>query len=140
MTEDTTKAIATVALGLGLYVSFVPPPQPAAAADLTKEHFDETVAQLSRDIGREIRDNNRALADAIADAVRRSTTTPALPGDLGPPRPGPLGCADRSDCRPPHQHVPTRVVVVEKVVHVVQRPHWCCRSPPPPCPPGWGWY
>jgi hypothetical protein len=139
MPGDTTKVIATVALGLGLYVSFVPPPQPAAAADLTQEHFDEAVAQLSRDIGREIRDNNRDLADAIADAVRRNTTTPALPADpLGPPRTGPLGCADRSDCRPPHHHVPAKVIVVEKVVHVAQRPHWCCRPPPPPpCPRGW---
>jgi hypothetical protein len=142
MPGDTTKVIATVALGLALYISFVPPPQPAAAADLTKEHFDEVVAQLSRDIGREIRDNNRDLAEAIADAVRRNTTTPALRADaLDPPRPGPLGCAARSDCRPPHHHVPTRVLVVEKVVHVAPRPHGCCRPPPPrPCPPEWGWY
>jgi hypothetical protein len=134
MLNDIIKVIV-VALGLALYTTaIVSPPRPATAQTvpapspvLTTDQFDQAMAQLSRDIGREIKDNNRDLADAISAAMRQDHS-------------GPVSCEDRSDCRPPHHHVPTKVVVVEKVVHVAHRPQWCCRPPPPPpCPPWWGW-
>jgi hypothetical protein len=160
MPGDTTKVIVTVALGLALYISFVPPPQPAAAADaLTegdKRYLENTFKDLlTTAIGDKIKQNNQDLADRIADKIKQNnqdladkiaaaTNTqhpvPVSCVDRSDCR-VPVSCVDRSDCRPPPHHVPIKVVVVEKVVHVAPRPHWCCRPPPPrPCPPEWGWY
>jgi hypothetical protein len=141
MLKDTIKVIAG-ALGLALYTTaIVSPPRPAAAQNvpaqspfLTTDHFDQVIGQLSRDIGREIKDNNRDLADAIAAAIRQQ---PPVPVKCGEDCRVPVKCGE--DCRPHHHHEPTKVVVVEKVVHVAHRLHWCCR-PPPPCPPWRGWY
>jgi hypothetical protein len=117
------KVIATGALGLALSTtSVVPPPQPALAAEaLTKEHFDEEIGKLTKAIKEElpkeianvIKNNNKDLAEAIAVAI--------------------------SPHHPVHEPHPTpQMVVVQKPVQVSHRPHWCCRPPPPPCPP-WGW-
>jgi hypothetical protein len=142
MPGDTTKVIATVALGFGLYLSFVPPPQPAAAAEAaTKEDLTAAVSQLTKTItdgNKTITDSNEATRRAITDsgnnivnAIREMTAQQQ--------HSMPVTCGE--DCRPHHHPEPTKVLLVEKVVHVAShRPHWCCRPPPPPCPPGRGWY
>jgi hypothetical protein len=119
MARHTIKVIATGALGLALSTtSILPPPQPAVAAEaLTKEQFDAGIQQLTKDIGKAIKDNNRDLADEIANAINRAS--------------------DRHHLSTPVVH--ERTVVVERPVRVAHRPHWCCRPPPPPCPPWWEW-
>jgi hypothetical protein len=119
MARHTSKGIATGALGLALSTTSIVPPPAVAAEALTKEQFDAGIQQLTKDIGKAIKDNNRDLADEIANAINRAS--------------------DRHHVSTPVVH--DRVVVVERPVHVAHRPLWCCRPPPPPppCPPWWGW-
>jgi hypothetical protein len=114
--------IATGALPLTLSTtSVVPPPQPAVAAELTREYFDLKIGELKRTI----EDTNNDLKKTIQDGNDKIVT--AIKGLYPTPEP-------HHPIRPPPQ-----VVVVQKPIYLPHRPHWCCRPPPPPpCPP-WGW-
>jgi hypothetical protein len=66
MPGDTTKVIATVALGLGVYVSFVPPPQAALADEAaTKEDLEAAVTDLKRAIADGNKNNGGPLHHPI---------------------------------------------------------------------------
>jgi hypothetical protein len=134
MARYTIKVISTGALGLALSAtSIVPPPQSAAAAELTQQHFDDQIKVLlgavAIEMGARLKDNNRALADEIAAAiVRQQQLQQQRPGRVTTPV-------------APRSHLPTlRVELVERRHRVSHQPHWWYRPPPPPCPPEWGWY
>ena len=122
MLQRFTKVIAIGAVTLALSTtSVVPPPQPAVAAELTREYFDTKIGELKKTI----EDTNGDLKKTIENGTAQI-----------------VAAINKAPTTEPHHptHAPIKVVLVEKPVHVPHRPHWCCRPPPPPCPPwGWGW-